>query len=224
MRLGFGTGLGARRGRPSGAGAAAAPEVVTTFLDDPITATTIWTEREPNASWSYGANGAAMPDTGGFNQASISAGTVDTANRCPDPAVIADGKYTRVEFTLHAKTGTPPFFVHVYADSSLVNNVQDSFFAWADGTNIRVYKREGASDTQLATVAGTFVAGDRLACKVTKNGSNWDVAAEKNGTQVVAASAQAHGGTLGRIPMFECQNGAGQALTVKIALGTTNGA
>jgi hypothetical protein len=198
--------------------------VVTTFIDDAITADTLVTEREPNASWSYDANGATQPNTGGLNIAGLGYGTKNSANLSPTPGTIAAGKYVEFEATLHNKDGTVTMGVLVYADSANINSVQDAFLATADGTNIKIWRRVGASDSQLATVAGTFVDGDTLGLRVTKNGSNWDLSAKKNGSEVVAIANQSHAGTLGRHCCIEYTGVSGSAGTFKDALGTTNGA
>jgi hypothetical protein len=200
---------------------------VTTVFNDPLTADTNVTEREPNAAWGYDANGASQPDTGGFNQASLSWGTKVPAHLLPDPATIANGKYTRLEVQEHTVTGEgggyPIRAVHVYADNTLITNISDSFFAVANGSTIKIYKKVGTFDTELATAASAFDDGDILALKVTKNGSNWDLSAEKNGVEACAALNQAHAGTLGRYAMFEIQNLSGDAGRWKNAVATTTG-
>lgn len=199
---------------------------VTTIFSDPLTADTNVTEREPNAAWSYDANGATQPDTGGFNQASLSWGTKNAAHLLPDPSSIADGKYTRLEVQEHSVTGEgagyPIRAVHVYADATLINNVLDSFLAVANGSTIKIYKRVTGGDTELATANTAFDDGDTLALKVTKNGSNWDVSAEKNDVEVCSADNQAHAGTLGRYALFEYQGLGGDTGTWKNAEATTD--
>lgn len=206
------------------AGAAPAASVETTLFTDPLTADTSVTEREPDASWSYGANGATMPDSGGFHQVSLSWGTKNAAHLLPDPATIADGKFSSLEVQCHNETSNPQQFVHVYADATTVNSVQDSFCARADGTNIKIFKRVAASDSELATAASAFTDLDRLKLVVTKNGSGWDVAAYKNDALVCSATGQTHAGTLGRYAMYEAFNAAGDTETVKNAIGITDGA
>lgn len=231
-RVNQGTGAGTTAGTggiaPSAAGGGGGGSGVTTVFSDPLTADTSVTEREPNAAWSYDANGATQPDTGGFNQASLSWGTKNASQLLPDPTSIADGKYTHVVIVEHSVTGEgagyPIRAVHVYADATLINNVLNSFLAVANGSTIKIYKRVAGSDTELATATTAFDNGDSLALKVTKNGSSWDVSAEKNGTEVCSASAQAHAGTLGRYALFEYQGLSGDTGTWKNAVATTNGA
>jgi hypothetical protein len=190
---------------------------------DRLTTNASVTRREPDQAFSFGANGATMPDSGTFHNCSLSWGTITASQLLANPATIADGKMSSFEIQLHSKSGTQQTRVHVYADASTINNVVDSFYAQADGTNIKIYKKVTSSDTQLATVALGFTDGDKLKLVVTKNGSNWNVEAFKNGVSVCSATGQAHAGSLGRIALWDTVNVIGGTLTVKNGIGDTNG-
>lgn len=194
-----------------------------TFINDAITTDASVTEREPNAAWTYAAGGATQPNTGGVNNASLGYGVKDAGQLSPDPAAIADAKTTDLSVTVGAKTGTVWTSLHVYADNASVNSVQDSFNLYCDGTNFTIRARVATFDSTLASAPQTYTAGDIIKLSITKNGSNWDGVAYKNGVAVCSFTNQAHAGTLGQNSVIEYLGFSGATATYKDALAISDG-
>ena len=194
-----------------------------TFVNDALTTDASVTEREPNTAWTYAAGGATQPDTGGVNNASLGYGVKNTGQLSPDPTAIADSKTTDLSVEVGAKTGTVWTTLHVYADNASVNNIQDSFNLYCDGTNFTIRARVGTFDSTLATAAQTYTAGDIIKLSITKSGSNWNGVAYKNGIEVCSFTNQAHAGTLGQNSVIEYLGFSGATATYKDALATSNG-
>ena len=202
--LNLGLGLGSKQ-----APVAAAAAGGTTYIHDPLTDNSQVT---PDGGWTYGANGATRGSGDGTTW-SLEWGTKDTGNLNPET-----WDSLSVSVTIHA-TGTDVWVsMFALADGTRLALIQDCYYVqWYSGSNlIRIFRRTGAANVIVAnTTLAALQAGDTLKLTVTRNGSNYDVAAFVNDSELLSVSNDAHAGSLGRQTVLGSQNPSGKTSTYK---------